>query len=428
MRTVKEPAREVPVVREVDVLVVGGGPAGFCAAAAAARMDVSVLLVERYGYLGGLATGGLVLFMDALSDGEGTRVIGGLAWETLELLRGMGALAADGPLDLHVDSEWLKIVADDLCIDSGAELLLHSWAVNAIVEEGRVRGVIVESKSGREAILCRVCIDATGDGDIAAFAGASHDVGNQCIGLNLKVGGVDAARFLAFEREHSEEARALRAEIRSMGGCAFHPGSTPQSEQGVFWLNTLGLAGHDMDGDHDTKDVIQRFRGQLSAVNVDDLTYVEVEMRRRLALSLEFAQRRVPGFEGVHLLSIASQVGVRDSRRVHALHKLTRDEALREQAYADTVGYVGLTLGTGGRFAVPYRSLVPQDLEGLLTSGRCIHCDDWVQHRARLIPPAMMTGQAAGTAAALAILNGVPLRELDLEILRDQLADDDVIL
>lgn len=427
MRTIREPAREIPVVRDVDVLVVGGGPAGFIAAAAAARLGVSTLLVERYGCLGGLATGGLVLYMDGIADKQGVRVIGGLPWEAMERLQGMSGLASDGPLRLHVDSELLKVVADELCIASGAELRLHSWAVGVLREGSRVTGAIVESKSGRQAILAKVCIDATGDGDLAAMAGAPYEMGNQRIGLNLKIGGIDRERYRAFVNEQPERARELRAQLRALGGFPFSPNSTPDSDAGVYWINILGLAGRDRLG-RDEGTVHEIFDGELSAINVEDLTYVEVELRRRLIQSLDFHRKHVPGFENARLLAFASQLGVRESRRILGRAMLTQQDVVNGRSFEDTIGLGGIGFAAVGRYEVPYGCLVPKDVDGLLVAGRCISVDHWTQQAIRLIPPAMMTGQAVGTAAAMAAKANVSPDELDTDKLRQQLAKDGVIL
>lgn len=427
MRFISEPPRDVAVVRQVDVLVVGGGPAGFVAVAAAARLGVSALLVERYGCLGGLATGGLVLYMDGLSDGEGTRLIGGLPWEVLERLRRTNGLAVDGPLRLHVDSELLQVEAQAICLEAGAELRLHSLAVNAVLEGRQVKGVVVESKSGRQAILARVCVDATGDGDVAAFAGASYEMGRQRIGLNLKVGGVDRDRFRAFERESPDRARALRAEVRALGGYPLRPNSTPHSDAGVYWINVLGLAGRDRTG-QDEGTIHDMFAGELSAIDVEDITFAEIELRHRLVASIDFHRRSVPGFEDVRLLAFAPQLGVRESRRITGQHVLTREDVLGRRAFDDVVGVLGMGFANVEQVVVPYKCLVPRDVDGLLVAGRCISVDHWTQQAVRLVPPAMMTGQAAGTAAALAARAGISPKKLDPADLREQLESDGVIL
>ncbi|MHB9032446.1 MAG: FAD-dependent oxidoreductase [Anaerolineae bacterium] len=429
-----EPPRQTPIMCETEVVVVGGGPAGFAAATAAARLGARTLLVERYGCLGGLATGGLVLYMDSLADKTGARAIGGLPWEVLERCRALGGIAQDGPLALHADSEVLKLVADTVCLESGVELRLHSWAVAAIVRDNAVRGVIVESKEGRQAILCQVCIDASGDGDLAALAGASFDMQTQCIGLNMKVGGIDRARFQAYQQANPQELRRRIAELRTMGGHPLWPNTTPLSEAGVYWINILGLARRtdqpvpEANGQQRPDDVVTQFAGKLSALSVSDLSYAEVTLRSQLMLSLDYYRHHIPGFEHVMLLTYASQLGVRDSRRIHGLHCLTRSEMEAGLEPADSIGRAGSGFCPAQYYEVPYGCLVPHSLDGLLVSGRCISADDYAQQAVRLIPPAMMTGQAAGCAAALAIKQHLEPRALDVASLREQLMIDGVIL
>jgi hypothetical protein len=427
MLTIVEPARELPVLRQVDVLVVGGGPAGFIAAAAAARQGAQTLLVERYGCLGGLATGGLVLYMDCIADKEQNRVIGGLPWEVMERLDRRGGLAKDAPLRLHVDSELLQVVADEVCLESGAGLLFHAWAAAALVEEDRLTGVLIESKSGRQAILARVTVDATGDGDIAAFAGAPYDVGHQCIGLNLKVGGADRERYQAFYRDDPEGARAIRDEVRALGGFPLGLGSTPYSEAGVYWVNILGLSNWGQPG-RGEGDVHSYFAGELSAIDVEHLTHVQIELRRRILLSLDFYRQYMPGFEQVQLLAFASQIGTRESRRIAGEQTITQDDVSSGRTFDDAIGRAGIGYDPIGSYQVPYGSLVPQQIDDLLVSGRCISTDHWTMQAARLIPPAMMTGQAAGTAAAMAVAQGVSPRQVDVAALQQRLVADGVIL
>ncbi len=427
MLTITEPSRDIPIVDQVDVLVAGGGPAGIAAAVAAARGGARTVLVERYGYLGGLATGGLVLFMDGLFDRRGERCIGGIHWEAIERLRANGGLAEVRPTNLHVDSEMLKMVADDLCTEAGVGLRLHSWAVDALVQDDRVTGVVVESKAGRQAILSRVCVDATGDGDIAARAGAAYDFGTMRIGLNLKVGGVDRDAFRRYQKEHPERARALRSEVRALGGCPIGANATPHSDIGVYWVNILGLAsrsaGKTVDAFPD-----DTFAGELSAIDVNALTYAEIELRRRITIGLDFYRRNVPGYRNVRLLALAGQLGVRDSRRVRGIHKLTREELEGGAQFEDAIGMTGEMFGSGDHLQVPYRALVPETLDGVLSSGRCISVDDGLIHAIRVIPPCMMTGQAAGTAAALCAETDVLPRDLDPMLLRQQLAADGAML
>ncbi|MBN1878431.1 MAG: FAD-dependent oxidoreductase [Anaerolineae bacterium] len=426
MQTITEPSRQIPVVDEIDVLVAGGGPAGIAAAVAAARLGVRVMLVERYGYLGGLASGGLVLYMDLLFDRHGDRYIGGMGWEMMEQLRAIGGLAQDSPTRLHADSELFKVIADKLCIEAGVKLRLHSWAVDTITEDGVVKGVLLEGKSGRQAVLSRVCVDATGDGDIAAFAGAGYDFGAMRIGLNLKVGGVDLVKFRAFQQAEPERAKVLRTEVVQAGGYPLDVGSTPHRDLGVYWVNIRGLAQRDETSEYDLTH--HGFEGTLSAVDVEDLTYAEVELRKRLKVALDFYRDHVPGYENVRLLAIASQLGVRDSRRIRGLHTLCQADAESGILFEDVVGTMGATYAEHYHLQVPYRSLVPQTLDGLLTSGRCISVDEKLIHALRLIPPCMVTGQAAGTAAALSVKANLAPRELNVVALQKQLVADGVIL
>ena len=427
VKTIDERAKKTPVAAEADVLVAGGGPAGIAAAVAAARTGAKVILLERYGYLGGLATGGLVLYMDHLFDRSGVRCIGGISWELMERLRALDGLAGAGSVHLHVDSELLKIAADDICSDSGVVLRLHSWVADVVMDGNSVAGLIVESKSGRQAILSQVCIDATGDGDVAAFAGAELEMHTMRIGLNCKIGGVDKPKFLTWKNENPADAAKVRADVRSQGGCPLGLGETPYSDEGVFWVNDLGLARRD-DAEVRIAGGNDGFIGGLSAVDVDDITYAEVELRRRIRRGVDYYRKHIPGYERVRLLSIASQLGVRDSRRITGIHKLTREQMDQNVQFEDTVGYTAMQFPHGNHLRVPLRSIVPKDIGGMLTSGRCISVDDGLIHSIRVIPPCLMTGQAAGTAAALCADRKIEPRCLDYMHLRRRLESDGVIL
>jgi hypothetical protein len=387
--------------------------------------------VERYGALGGLATGGLVLYMDGVDDGQGQRCVAGLPWEILQRLNDMGGLATAAPLKMHVDSEALQVLADALCAEAGVEVRFHSLATQALVTSHRLEGVLVETKAGPQVIHAKVTIDATGDGDIAAQAGASYAMGYQRIGLNLKLGGIDHARWEAFEREEPERMRELLARLRAQGGFPLRPSLTPHSEAGVFWVNVLGVASRNERRPSEpgtAEGMIATYAGELDALNVEDLSYAQSELRRRAWLSLGFYRDRIPGFESASLLSFASQLGVRDSRRILGRQTLAGAAMRSGASQPDSIGMAGLTFGEAGHYQIPYGCLVPQELDGLLVAGRCISADEWAQQRARLIPAAMVTGQAAGTAAALAARSGASPQQLDVADLQRHLEYNDVRL
>jgi hypothetical protein len=384
------------------------------------------MLVERYGCLGGLATGGLVLHLMAMYDRGSNRWIGGLAWEAVERLSDLGGLAWEGPTRPHADSEVLKIVMDQTCGDAGVVLRLHSWAADCVLENGRVRGAILESKSGRQAVLAAICIDATGDGDVAARAGAGYDTHNMAVGLPLKLGGVDLEVYRKFAEVDAGRAEELAAEVKAAGGYVIRPRPTPYSARGVYWVNIPGLARRAGSGAESNS--VRDLEGTLDPTNVEDLTYAEVELRRRTSASVRFYREHVPGFEGVQLLSFASQLGVRDSRHIHGLHKLSREEVEANRSFPDAIGSAAVSFSPAGHYQIPYGCLLPRGVEGLILAGRCVSVDDWIAESVRLIPPAMVTGQAAGTAAALAARRSVSPVDLDPGPLREQLIADGVIL
>ncbi len=425
MRTIAEPGRETPVVAEVDVLVLGGGPSGVAAAVAAGRLGARTMLVERYGYLGGLATGGLVLLLAAMFDRQGRRWIGGVAWEAAERLRAMGGLVMETATRPHADSELLKVVADRMCLEAGVNLRFHSWAVGALVEAGTVKGVTVDSKAGRQAILCNACIDATGDADIAAAAGAGCRRRTMAVGLPLKIGGVDLEKYREFERAQPERAAQLAGQVKALGGYLIRPLPTPYSGEGVYWVNIAGLARRGKGAEANSSGKLE---GELDGTSVEDLSWAEVELRERTLASVEFYRNNVPGYEKVQLLAFAPQLGVRASRHIRAPQSVSRADVEAGRAYADAVGCVGVDYSRAGHAQVPYGCLLPERTDGLLVAGRAVDGDDWIMETLRLIPPAMVTGQAAGTAAALAVRHGVALRAVDAAALRAQLARDGVIL
>jgi hypothetical protein len=432
-RTYREPAREIPVYAETDVLVVGGGPAGCAAAVAAARVGASATLVERYGYLGGLSTGGLVIWIDRMSDWQGQPVITGYAADLLDRLPKDAFIgperelwgSRDPAIAAHwaersaafkgivtwsptVDPEWLKLASLQSVMDAGVTLLLHAWGVAPIVEDNRLAGVVFESKEGRQAIRASVVVDTTGDGDLYALAGApfESDVDDASIHHAMNVAwlwaGVDMERWLTFKTQEPQAFAALMDGARRILGFAEKPH--------VAWRSDVALfMGPRLSG--------------YSPLSIEDLTAVEVESRRRMVEHLDFFRRHAPGFEHAWIMLTAPQMGARHSRRLVGAGKVVEADWKQGVVHPDEIG---VSPGPSPQFpnvSVPYASLLPRDLDNLLTAGRHISCDPRSHTFLREIPQCWMTGQAAGVAAALAVAGrvtprGVPVPEIQRQLVR----------
>jgi hypothetical protein len=437
-RTVREPGREVPVHLETDVLVVGGGPSGCAAATCAARLGADVTLVERYGHLGGLATGGLVFWIDRMTDWEGNHVIAGYAHEVMSRLP---SDAVEGPArelwgstdpdevaywkprlkafrgtvtwSPTVDPEWLKLASLELLEESGAGLVLHSWATGAIVEDGVVRGIVFESKQGRRAVLARVVVDATGDLDVCALAGGRYesdiDPGDvsSCLNVVWCFAGVDMRRWLAFARDEHDAYRALMRHAAEELGHAETPVTSWRNDVCIF----MGprLAGY-------------------SGIDVDDLTAVEIESRQRMKAHLAFFREHAPGFADAWVMTTASQTGIRHTRRLGGVRKLTSADWKENVRHEDEIGVSPSPSQAFAPVSIPYGCLVPEQLDGLLAAGRHIACDPSTQSFMREIPQCWLTGQAAGVAAALAVRNGTRPRDVDVPELQSALRAQNVWL
>ncbi len=418
MTTIGEPARETRVLAETQVLVVGGGSAGVAAAAAAAREGADTMLVERYGQLGGLATGGLIILLLTLDDGEGRQVVAGLCQELTDRLTKRGAAVAPPRRDWNAgdpelveryrrwglvwghgphrvrysvayDAEAAKLAFLEMATDAKVRLLMHAFAADPIVDGGRVRGVAFESKSGRFAIRAEAVIDATGDGDLFARAGAPFEKEEVFPWLWFRMGGVE-------DLQRAIEAGAWFFETPG-GGRVLLP-----------W----GATG--------------RIARKIDATNPEDLTFAEIECRRMVMEEAERLRREVPGFAGAHVCDVATQLGVTESRRLVGDYVLARDDEGR--AFDDSIAVTGNWTKYGATYAIPYRSLLPQALDGLIAAGRCISVDHRVHHSTKEIPPCMATGEAAGVAAAIATSRGIALREVPVADLRARLREHGAIV
>ena len=423
------PETRVPVVAASDVLVVGGGAAGIAAAVSAARNGASVTLVERYPYLGGLASGGMVLVLDDMHNDTEISVRG-LAMEIIERMhrRGLCVYPSDadrdpavrtteamwrkwsrwGVFDFHThtkphpvifaaafDPDGFKHAALDMVAEAGVELRLHSWFQSAIVEDGRAAGVIVETKEGAQAIRGEVVIDATGDLDVAASAGAAFEEGAYIVSTVSRIGGVDTDAAERFQFEEPERfAEVDRQAKRLIGGCwQYWWLKTPLP--GIVWCNCPHMTGFD-------------------AMKVADLTAAEFEGRRRMRALLDYARANVPGFEKAYFVDFAPQTGVRQTRLLKGEYVVTKGDVMDRVHFADAVC-------RGRDYYTPYRALLPVGVEQLLVAGRHYSATPQAQKVSREIPPCMAMGEAVGVAAALALDGGTTVRNVEAHRIQQQM-------
>ncbi len=421
---IDEPPRRTRVHAETDVLVVGGGTAGVAAAVATARAGADTMLVERYGSLGGIATGGLVILLLTLDDGEGRQMVRGLCQEVTERLDARGAARfppraewgrddaalvehyrrwglvwGSGPhrvrYSVAYDPEDLRLVLNEMVTGAGVRLLLHAWGCEPIVERGdssgaeRITAVTFQSKAGRFAINARVVIDATGDGDVLAGAGCAFDLERVLPWLWFRMGGV------------ADVERAIET-----GGWYFH--TLGDGRVLLPWGAT------------------ERIARKIDATDPEDLTFAEVECRKQVMAEVDRLRAEVPEFRRAHVCDVARQLGITESRRLHGAYVVRRDDI--DKAFDDTIAVTGHWTKYGVRYAIPYRSLRAEKVANLLVAGRCISVDHRVHHATKEIPPCMATGEAAGTAAALAVAGNVPVARVDVAALRDRLRQSGAIV
>jgi ribulose 1,5-bisphosphate synthetase/thiazole synthase len=402
-----QPQRELSILRKTGVLVVGGGPAGTAAAVSAKRLGVDVTLVERYGYLGGLATGGLVLAIFPLYDRKNKQVILGIGEEMMKRLDVLKYGIIDrnkAPVYPTIDAEAFKYVLADMVLASGMNAYLDCWGVDAIIDaKGAVRGAVFESKSGRQAIVADVVVDASGDGDIYAAAGAAFEKVKDNIGLDSRIGNVEVEDLIGENREYTTGTRGKPQGGRPNMGApvvefAGHVGS-PTPAPDVNWLNMKGPVADGLD--------------------VTELSALELKHRRALWNNLERARKK-PGAENAYLAETAPQMGVRLTRLLAGTKKLMLQEVKAGAKFNDAIGYSG-GQGPTPEFQIPYGCLVPAKLENLLAAGRCISAEFPVADTLRLIPVCWVTGQAAGIAAALSIQNKCKPRDVNIGKLQQAL-------
>jgi ribulose 1,5-bisphosphate synthetase/thiazole synthase len=409
-----QPRRELSILRKTGVLVVGGGPAGTAAALSAKRLGVDVTIVERYGYLGGLATGGLVLAIFPIYDRKNRQVILGIGEDMMKRLDKLrfGIIERNAaPVYPTVDAEAFKYVLADMVLESGMNAYLDCWGVDAILDAGgAVRGAVFESKSGRQAILADVVVDASGDGDIYAAAGAAFEKVKDNIGLVSRIGNVEVEDMMGDNRELMSGTREKTKGGRPTRGTPVtvlegHVGS-PTPAPHVNWLNMKGPVADGLD--------------------VAELSSLELKHRKAIWSNLERARKK-PGAEQAYLAETAPQMGVRLTRLLNGIKKLTLQETKSGAKFKDIIGYAG-AYGNEPEFQIPYGCLVPAKLENLLAAGRCVSAEFQVADVLRLIPICWVTGQAAGIAAALCIKDKCKPRNVDTAKLQNNLRQQGAFL
>jgi len=418
---IHEPAREVPVRAEVDVLVAGGGPGGVASAVAAARAGASVLLAEQYGCVGGMGTIGHVLTWSG-------SVAGGLFAELKERMKAADGITANG---VGFDLEVTKRVMEAILTEAGVRLRYHTFVCRAVVEEGAVKGVVAESKSGREALLARRVIDATGDADVAADAGCPVEKGRRQDGLlqpaslMFRMAGVDTSRAPGIPSFESR-VQLPAGDAHSLAREAVAAGTLPRNCEHVliYFLPRPGQVLINMSN----------VTG-IDGTSADDLTRAEVEGRRQLAPIVRFLREKVPGFAQAYLLDSGALIGIRETRRVTGDYTLTMEDVLAARTFPDGVvrarfpvdihdpkGHAGdSSRRPPGYYEIPYRCLLPRGVEKLLIAGRPISATHEAHASLRVMPICVGTGQAAGLAAALSLREGVTPRALDPALLRGEL-------
>ena len=444
-----------------DVIVVGGGPAGMCAAVAAAREGVKVLLVEQGGFCGGMATQGMVGPFMTCYDRKGERmIIRGLFEEIVNhmVVRGYAIHPSQVRAGTcftswivvghdHVtpfEAEGLKLVMDDMLKKAGVKLLYHTQFLKPMMNGDTIEGVEVASKSGLESIQGKVVIDCTGDGDVAARAGVPYEMGNEALGLMQP-----ASMF--FHICNCDE-KAMEADIQAnlhnfyredgVNYRSFHWRVSEAREKGDWTLNRVSLGLFRMPKPDEWCVNTSRIM-HVDATDNESLTRGEIEGRRQAEHILQFLRKYVPGCENAKLKSTASYVGIRESRHIKGDYRLTADDLISAKVPEDSILLAANSVDVHGRFGptsneyipiegdyygIPYRCLLASGVEGLLVAGRCVSADSTAAGAIRVMPPCMGMGQAAGTAAALAAKAAVPPRRIDVQALRHRLKENNAYL
>jgi hypothetical protein len=437
MKTVTESARQVPVIAEVDVLVVGSGPGGLAAAIGAARAGVKTMVVERFGCLGGNIT---VVGVESLAWYRREKTVDsvGLGVEFEQRAKAMGATAPEPQSKSEaLNADMFKVVADNLVQEAGVIPLMHALAIDTIVEDGALRGIIIHSKSGRGAILAQRIVDATGDADLAAYAGAPFHMTPKekmlPVTVMFSVAGVDRRKFLDYVAENPTTYKdwGLNWDIAKGGkeDDMFSPYlEKPFNQaraQGVIppGLKSIGGTWSTINEAGEATYLNMIHLTEIDGTNVWDLTRGEMEGRYQALQAIKALNHFAPGFEKAKLRTFGMTIGVRDTRKIEGRYNLTEHDVRNQARFDDSVGifpefidgYGVLVLPTTGRyFEIPFGALVPQKVRNLLVAGRCI-AGDAVSHAAvRSMMCCTVAGQGAGVASAISVKDGVDSADVSI--------------
>jgi hypothetical protein len=435
-KTIIEPARSVPVYGEYEVAVLGGGPAGIAAAVAAARAGRRTLLIERYGFLGGMGTAaGVTNFcgLHANVQGEMHRVVQGVASELLGRIDRIGGLNAPHLvlgkiLAQAYDTAAYKIAADDLLAAHKVDILFHALGAGVVMhDEQRINAVMVETKSGRQAVRAEIFIDCSGDGDLAAWAGAPFEVGDAnghmlYPSMMFRLNNIDPARA----GEAWRTIPQLMDEALAKGTHAFpRKGAIvrPQKSQIEWRVNFTQLKRADGSA--------------INGLEPDDLTRGEIDGRRQAVQAFEFLRTTVPGFEKSYIVDLPPQLGIRETRRVIGGYQLSGEDVLSCASFEDSIGVNGWPIEdhvagdvvfkfppipeSRGFNELPYRMLVPQRVDNLLMAGRCASMTHDGQSAARVSGACFVMGEAVGLAASLALSGNTLPRDIAVDKLQQAL-------
>ena len=433
-KTIEEPARQIPLYGEYDIVVLGGGPAGIAAAVAAARAGRRTLLIERYGFLGGMGTAaGVTNFcgLHANVHGEMHRVVQGIASELLDRIDRLGGLNAPhlilGKIFAQAyDTAAYKIAADDLLAAHKVDILFHALGAGVVMhDERRINAVMVETKGGRQAVRAGIFIECSGDGDLAAWAGAPFEIGDNngsmlYPSMMFRLNGIDPEK--AGEAWRTIPALMEQAEAAGTHRFPRKAAIVRPQRHGIEWRSTTQLARPDGTA--------------VNGLEPDELTRGEIDGRRQAIQAFEFL-RSVPGFENSYIVDLPPQLGIRETRRVVGGYMLSGDDVLGCASFPDSIGVNGWPMEqhvagnvifkfppipeSRGFNELPYRMLVPDGVDNLLMAGRCASMTHDGQSAARVSGACFAMGEAVGMAAALALSGNTIPRDIAVEKLQQAL-------